>query len=232
MTDKNPADNHRVEILEQRERYRFRKLFWVQESQLRFRRFDGSWSPEVTRVIFRQKVAVAVLLLDPRADTVVLVRQLRSPILDRQRDRGLPDESAWLLEVPAGLREDGESLQEVARREILEETGYRLEDELEEVAVFYPSPGVSSEEVHLLKGVVSSRQRVEDGGGVADEHEDLEVVILPVERALELLRRGEILDGKTILALQHLALERLGEAGASARGSAFKDTSRVRRDES
>ncbi|MDY7094346.1 MAG: NUDIX hydrolase [Acidobacteriota bacterium] len=244
MTDETPADSHQVEILEEREHYRFRQLFWVQESRLRFRHFDGSWSPEVTRVTFCQKVAVAVLLVDAEADTVVLVRQLRFPVLERQRHRGQPDGGAWLLEVPAGLQEAGESLEEVARREILEETGYRVEQGLEEVMVFYPSPGVSSEEVHLFRAVVSPDQRVEDGGGVADEHEDLEVVILPVERAFELLRRGEIRDGKTILALQHLALERLDgarsmtesraskETGASEKTGVREDMSRVRRDES
>jgi nudix-type nucleoside diphosphatase (YffH/AdpP family) len=212
MTEEISADKHRVEIAEERERYRFRQLFWVQESELRYRHFDGSWSPQVTRVTFCQKVAVAVLLHDPRADTVVLVRQLRFPVLHRQRERGQPDGSAWLLEVPAGLQEDGEDLREVARREILEETGYRVEDGLEEIQVFYPSPGVSSEEVHLFRASVSPEQRVQDGGGVVDENEDLEVVILPVARALELLQTGEIVDGKTILALQYLAIERLGTA--------------------
>lgn len=198
-----------IEILRREERYRFGTLLRVVEAKLRHRLLDGSMSPEITRIACEQGRAAAVVAHDPVADAVLLVRQFRFPALAR---RSAAD--SWLLEIPAGLEDDDETLEDVARREVLEETGYRLDGALERVCTVFPSPGLSSEELHLFYATFSAGDRPERGGGADGEHEDIEVLVLPVTEAFDRLRRGEIADAKTVLGLQHLALRRAAASEA------------------
>ena len=97
---------------------------------------------------------------------------------------------------------------EMRRRvyELLEEAGYEVEDDLQYITTFYPSPGGTSERAHLFLGEVDHDQRIGKGGGVVAEGEDTQVVVLPFREAMDMIERGEICDAKTIIALQHLAL--------------------------
>jgi len=72
----------------------------------------------------------------------------------------------------------------------------------------YPSPGGTSERIHVFWGEVDQRRRVAEGGGVAAEGEDTQIVVLPFAEAMAMVARGEICDAKTIIALQHLALHK------------------------
>ena len=204
---------HLVEVLEERECYRFRRLFRIVEARLRHRRTDGTWSPELTRVNFERGPAAAVLLHDPQADTVILTRQFRYPAhVAGSSCAGAAPDSGWLLEIPAGILEDDAGVEELARREVLEEVGYELRGDLECLGTLYPSPGASSERITLFLATVAPGHRVADGGGVAHEGEDIEVLAVPLDQALDLVRRGEIRDAKTVVALQRLALRRYAAA--------------------
>ncbi len=202
-----------VKILDQAEDYAFGKLFRVIRAQLQYRRFDGAMSAAVTRISFERGDSVGVLLYDPRDDAVILVRQFRFPVyasLDPTTRGGDGARQAWLLEIVAGVQDAGQTIQDVAHKELLEETGYRVTGELQPIATIYPSPGGSSERIHLFLGQVDGGQRVAAGGGVIAEGEDTQVVVLPLRQALAMIARGEICDAKTIIALQHLALRNAG----------------------
>jgi ADP-ribose pyrophosphatase len=204
-----------VKILDQVEDYSFGKLFRVIRATLQYRRFDGRMSEPITRINFERGDAVGVLLYDPQDDVVLLVRQFRYPIyarLDPHEREGDGAKQAWLLEIVAGVVDEGRTVKEVAYKELLEEAGYQVRGDLQPIATIYPSPGGTSERIHLFLGEVDRGQRVGKGGGIAAEGEDTQVVVLPFREAMEMVTRGDICDAKTIIALQHLALLKAGNA--------------------
>jgi nudix-type nucleoside diphosphatase (YffH/AdpP family) len=140
----------------------------------------------------------------------VLVRQFRYPVYASvapgERLRKAATE-AWMLEIIAGVEEEGQTPAEVVRREACEEAGYEIRGELDPVAHVFVSPGASSEQVSIFLGHIDSGRRTGPGGGLAEEGEDTQVVVLPRVEALAMLRRGEIADAKTVIALQHLAAQ-------------------------
>lgn len=145
------------------------------------------------REVFDHGAAAAILLYDPARDVVVLVRQFRVAA----HFVGHP---AFMLEVPAGLLDDDHP--EVAiRREAMEETGYVVDKVIPLFSIF-PSPGSLTEEVHLFVAEIDASQRVASGGGLDDEHEDIEVVEMPLEEAHAMIASGGIPDAKTIILLQ------------------------------
>jgi ADP-ribose pyrophosphatase len=208
-----PGPGPWVKILDEVEDYRFGELFRIIRARLQFRRFDGSLSEPVTRINFERGESVGVLLYDPQDDAVVLVRQFRYPVyasLSPEERAGEGARRAWLLEIVAGVMEPGLTLEQVAREELLEEAGYRVRGELQPIATIYPSPGGTSERMHLFLVEVDHRQRAGEGGGVATEGEDIQIVVLPFREAMDMVARGEICDAKTVIALQHLALVKTG----------------------
>jgi ADP-ribose pyrophosphatase len=188
--------NRRVEILHKRDVFQ-KSIFRIEEVRLRFERFDGSMSEEITRFALDRRDSVAVLLHDRDRGQVLLTEQFRYPTYEHG--------PGWLLELPAGTMDAGEDAESCARRETMEETGYLVRD-LHRIASPYLSPGGSSERVHLFQAEVKLGDRVGAGGGVAGEGEDIRLVTLPVEEALECARDGRIEDAKTLIALQWLAL--------------------------
>lgn len=189
--------NHDVERLET---VRLHQGFFRLEARtLRHRRFQGGWSPAITREVHVRRDAVGVLPYDVERDRVVLVEQLRAGALD-------DPQGPWKLEPVAGLVEAGEAPAEVARREALEEAGCRL-DELIELHTYYPSPGACNERVTLYVGLTDSRGL---GGvhGLASEHEDIQVHVLPFGEAWELLEAGRLDNAMCLIAFHWLARER------------------------
>ncbi|HTZ78109.1 MAG TPA: NUDIX domain-containing protein [Stellaceae bacterium] len=196
MTD--TADD-RVQILGSRRG--FDGFFRIDVHRLRYRKFDGSWSAVVVREIFERGAAVAVLPYDPLRDEVVMIRQFLPGFLFSGRD-------AFPLHIVAGMMEDGETPEEVARREAMEEAGLSLADcPLEKTVSYLPSPGGSSEVIHLFIACVDASKA---GGhhGVAEEHEDIQVEVLSMANALDLLDRGALEDGPAVVALLWLARHR------------------------
>jgi nudix-type nucleoside diphosphatase (YffH/AdpP family) len=146
--------------------------------------------------------AVAVLLYDPERRTVLFTRQFRIAAVFN----GHPD--GMLLEVPAGKIENELSPEETVRKEVAEETGYRI-NEITPVLALYMSPGSFTEKLYMFTAPYTPSQKKEKGGGLEEEGEAIEVVELPFSEALELLRSGQIVDAKTVILLQHAALEGL-----------------------
>jgi len=159
-------------------------------------RRDGS-EQTVVREVYDHGSAAAVLLYAAQTKTVILTRQFRLPV-------HLNGDPAWLIEAPAGML-DGEAPEIAARREALEETGYAGE-----ALVFlfdvYMSPGSLTEKCACFVGRYAPGQQSHAGGGLDDEGEDIEVLELGFEQAMAMVGTGEIVDAKTILMLQALAL--------------------------
>jgi nudix-type nucleoside diphosphatase (YffH/AdpP family) len=186
-------------ILSRHEVFR-RSIFRIEEVTLEFTRFDSSLSGEVTRLILDRGDSVALLLYDRSNEIVLLCEQFRAPTYRNG--------SGWLLELPAGMLESGESAEECARREAMEETGFSVQL-LRRIGYPYLSPGGSSERIHIFYSEVSLKDRLGKGGGVVSEQEDIRIVGLPIDEAFAMVRDGQILDAKTLVALQWLELERL-----------------------
>jgi ADP-ribose pyrophosphatase len=199
-----------VEIKREHVRYRYRKLFRVVKARLRYRRSDGKMSEPTTLINFERKaVAAGVLAYDPRRDEVVLVKQFRYPVyagLSPEERAGEGAKVAWVLEVVAGIAEGDQSPAEVAKRELLEEAGYAVSGDLNHIATVYPSPGASSELVYLYWTEVEIGKQAQRGGGLAEEGEDIKVIVLPLQEALDMVAGGQIRDAKTVLCLLHLKL--------------------------
>ncbi|MBP1850719.1 NUDIX domain-containing protein [Rhizobium halophytocola] len=150
--------------------------------------------------VFDRGHAVAVLLHDPARNVIVMVRQFRLPV-------HLSGDAPFLLEVPAGSLEKDEDPGAAIVREVLEETGYRI-DAPELLFAAYMSPGSVTEKIHFYHAPVSEAARVEDGGGLDEEHEDLDIVEVSLDEAMAMIADGRIIDAKTIMLVQWLVLDK------------------------
>ncbi len=176
----------------------FDGFFKIQRLTLRHALFQGG-SIEVSRELFQRDDAVCVLLFDPARDAVVLVEQFRVGALHKAA-------SPWLLELVAGIVESGESVNDVARRESVEEAGAQITD-IVPIMRYLPSPGGSDEYVELVCARVDSR-RLGGVHGLAAEGEDIRVHVLPLTDACQLLADGVIDNAASIIALQWLQLNK------------------------
>jgi ADP-ribose pyrophosphatase len=137
---------------------------------------------ETEREIVEHAGAVGIVALDDQGE-VLLVRQFRSAL------------GRTLLEIPAGTVAEGEGALTCAFRELAEETGYSAK-QMEELYTFYSSPGFSNERIWLFLAT-----DLQSGSQKPEIDETIEVVKLPLEEALNMVRAGEICDGKSILGL-------------------------------
>ena len=202
-------DGARVKILDLVEDYSFGNMFRINRATLRYQRFDGQMSEEITRINFERGDSVGVLLYDPDEDVVLLTRQFRYPVYASIDPENLKEEGAkqaWFLEVVGGTIDPGYSAVEIASKEILEETGYVVRGGLRPIATIYPSPGGASERIYLFLGLVDRKDRLNEGGGLHSKGEDIQVESLSFQESMKMIARGEISDAKTIIALQHLAI--------------------------
>ena len=160
------------------------------------KRRDGSWQ-EQTREVYDRGNGAAILLFNRAQRTVLLTRQFRIPA-------HLNGHSGLLIEVAAGLLDNASPEQRI-KEEVEEETGYRI-DHVTKVFDLFMSPGSVTERLHFFIGEYTPEQRMTDGGGLADEGEDIEVLELGYDEAVAMVANGTIMDGKTVLLLQHLQL--------------------------
>jgi ADP-ribose pyrophosphatase len=198
-----------VKILDLVEDYSFGSMFRVIRATLRYRRFDGHMSEEITRINYERGDSVGVLLYDPDEEVVVLTRQFRYPVyasIDPEIAKEGGAKQAWLLEVMAGIIDPGHSAVEIASKELLEEAGYVVQGGYRPIATIYPSPGGTSERIYLFLGLIAPKDQLYAGGGLTAEGEDIQVESLSFQESMMMIARGEISDAKTIIALQHLAL--------------------------
>lgn len=175
--------------------------FRVDRYQLRHRLFAGGWGAPVVREVFARGHAAALLPYDPVRDTVVLIEQFRIGALAAAVD-------PWLVEIVAGEVENGETAEDVVRREVLEEAGCSV-DRIVPIVDAFTTPGGSSERVAIYCGRVDS-SGVGGVHGVADEGEDIRVSVDSLDNALARIERGGITNLIAVTALQWLALHREG----------------------
>lgn len=161
-----------------------------------WRRSDGAWQ-SMTRDVFDRGNAAAILPYSLARQTVLLVKQFRLPTYVNGYDD-------LLIEAAAGLLDEA-SPEDRIRAEAEEEIGYRLHH-VQKVFEAFMSPGVVTEKIHFFIAAYEPDMRVGAGGGLADEGEDIEVLELPFGDTLAMIADGRIVDAKTILLLQHAAL--------------------------
>ena len=161
---------------------------------------DGSWQTQ-HREAYDRGNGATILLYNRAAATVILTRQFRLPTFVN----GNPD--GMLIEACAGLL-DKDNPEDCIRRETEEETGYKITD-VRKVFEAYMSPGSVTEILYFFVAEYTNNMKVNDGGGVAHEQENIEVLEIPFQKALSMMETGEIKDGKTIMLLQYLQLHRL-----------------------
>jgi GDP-mannose pyrophosphatase NudK len=167
-----------------------------------FLRRDGTWQTQ-NRETYDRGNGAAILLYNRTHGTVVLTRQFRFPAYVN----GLAD--GMLIEVCAGLLDEDDP-EECIKREAEEEAGFVVHNP-RKVFEAYMSPGSVTERLFLFVAEYEREHRVSAGGGDEQEGEDIEVLEIPLEEAMAMIGRGEILDGKTIMLLQYAKLARLTE---------------------
>ncbi|EGD06192.1 NUDIX hydrolase [Burkholderia sp. TJI49] len=161
-----------------------------------FLRRDGTWQ-RLSRETYDRGNGATILLRNATTGDVLLTRQFRMPAFVNGHD-------GMLLEAAAGLLDDATPDARI-RAEAEEETGYRVRG-VRKVFEAFMSPGSVTEKLHFFVGEYDASLCTGDGGGVAEEGEDLEVVEMPLQAALDAVERGEIVDAKTIMLLQYVAL--------------------------
>ncbi len=149
------------------------------------------------REIFERGHAAVLLPFDPVRDEVVLVEQIRIAAYDTS-------ESPWLLELVAGMIEEGETVEEVARREAVEEAGLMV-GRAKTFMSYLASPGGTSERLSLLVGEVDATT-ARGIHGLADENEDIRVHVVSREQAYRWVEEGKIDNAASVIALQWLQL--------------------------
>ncbi|WGL16004.1 NUDIX domain-containing protein [Microbulbifer bruguierae] len=177
-------------------------FFQMHKLRLRHRLYRGGWSGEMERELFVRGNAVGVLLYDPVHQLVAMTEQFRVGALERES-------GPWCLEVVAGMVEPGESIEDVARRELQEEAGIES-CELHFIRSYLPSPGGACERMHLFCACADLRA-VEGLFGLADEHEDIRLRVLPLEQVLSAASNSDepaIDNAASIISLQWLQLNR------------------------
>jgi len=176
-------------------------FFLTRRCRLRHPHFDGGESPEVVREVFVATDAALVLPYDPVRDRVLLVEQFR------MGPYGRGDPFAWMLEPVAGRVDGGETPEETARRECIEEAGLELRT-LERISSHYCTPGYSTEFFHLFLGLCDLPEVRQGHGGLATENEDIRTHVIGFDRAMGLLESGEANNGPLVLCLLWLSRER------------------------
>lgn len=177
--------------------------FKVDEVKFSYERFDGSMSEPVRRLVYERGESVAAVVFNVDSRHVVLTEQLRIPTYAAG--------PGWMIELVAGIVSEHETAEEALRREVREEIGYEI-DRLVPLGSVYLSPGGSSERVSIFYAQVNDRSKVDRGGGLPSEGEDIRVV----EFDLDELREGTVLariqDAKTLIGINWM-LSRIDRDG-------------------
>ncbi len=176
----------------------FSGFYALDDATVRYVLPNGQWSGPERRLTVERGDAACVLVYNRDLDRLVLVKQFRYPMVRHGK--------GWFLEIAAGKVDDGESPEEAARRELREELGYEA-TEIVSIGAFSSSCGGSSEMNFVFFAEVGNANRVEEGGGIEDE--GIFRVELSPEEAVAMLDRGEIQDGKAVVALHWFARFRM-----------------------
>lgn len=165
-----------------------------------YQKKDGSWETQV-REIFEKEDGATILLYNREKRTIILTRQFRMPTFLNENESGM------LIEACAGLVEEGDP-ENCARKESIEETGYEV-SEVKKVFEAYMSPGAVTSLLHCFIAPYTNEMKISEGGGHDHEQENIEVLEMSFDEAYQMLERGEIRDGKTIMLLQYAKINNL-----------------------
>ena len=191
-------DHPDIEVVEKKTAHK--GFLQVDVYRLRHKKFDGSWSDVLPpREVCERGDAVGVLLYDPDKDALVLIEQFRVGAAASGR-------SAWLTEIVAGVIDEGETPEDVARRESKEEAGCTVQ-ELEKICDYFSSPGALTEYVSVFCGRIDS-EGLSGSGGLEEEHEDIRVSVVPADEAIRLLDENKLQNSVTVIALGWFARHR------------------------
>lgn len=175
----------------------FDGFFKIDEALLQFEKFDGTMSSELRRFNFNRGNSVGILVYNQNQNSIIFTKQFRYPVFTSD------PQQAWILEIIAGMIDQEQQPDKNAIREIAEEIGYHV-DHVTYISQFFVSPGGTSEKIYLFFACVRDIDAKFAGGGLEEEGEDIQVVQIPVRDAIKMLRSGQIVDAKTIIALQWL----------------------------
>jgi nudix-type nucleoside diphosphatase (YffH/AdpP family) len=165
-----------------------------------FKKRDGSIQKQ-TREAYDRGNGATILLYNTNNKTIILTRQFRLPTFINGNETGM------LIEACAGLL-DKDNPEDCIKRETEEETGYKI-SHVRKVYEAYMSPGSVTEMLYFFVAEYSKEMKINEGGGIEHEQEDIEVLELPFDKALQMMEEGEIKDGKTIMLLQYAKLHNL-----------------------
>jgi len=161
---------------------------------------DGSWQTQ-SREVYDRGNGATILLYNKEYKTVILTRQFRIPSFINGNPSGM------LIETCAGLL-DTDNAEDCIRRETEEETGYKI-SEVRKIFEAYMSPGSVTEILYFFIAAYSKSMKVNNGGGIEHEQEDIEVLEFNIDEAVQMIDNGEIKDGKTIMLLQYVKLRNI-----------------------
>ena len=161
---------------------------------------DGSWQMQ-TREAYDRGNGAVILLYNKEQSTIILTEQFRMPTYINGNETGM------MIEACAGLL-DNDNPEDAIKRETEEETGYKIND-VRKVYEAYMSPGSVTEILYFFIAEYSKDMKVNEGGGVSHEQENIEVLEINFNDAMDMIGTGEIKDAKTIMLLQYLRLQNI-----------------------
>ncbi|GAB4054113.1 GDP-mannose pyrophosphatase NudK [Spirosoma litoris] len=161
---------------------------------------NGKWTTQ-QREAYDRGNGATILLHNPQTDTVILTRQFRLPTFVNGNQSGM------LIEACAGLLDD-EHPDDAIRREMEEETGYRIQS-VQKIMEAYMSPGSVTEKLFFYLAHYTADTERNAGGGI--DEEEIDILELSVSQAMAMIKNGDIMDGKTIMLLQYLRLQQLNQ---------------------
>ena len=162
---------------------------------------NGEWK-RLSRETYNRGHGAAILLYNPNKGTVILTRQFRMPIYDANPNEGMS------IEACAGAIDNNDTALETIIRETEEEVGYKI-DTAKQVLTAYTSPGALTEKMFLFVAEYSEEMKINEGGGLESEDEELEILEMQFSEALEMIKTEEIIDAKTIMLLQYAQINEL-----------------------
>ena len=168
-------------------------FFKMNEYILKYKKYDGSWSKEVKREIFGGAMVSAVLPYDSVKREIVLIQQFRPGTIAKEFNN-------YLYEIVAGIIDSGEKAEDTAKRECLEETGCKIK-KITPIQGYFPAPGSSESFYHLFLGEIDTFEG-ERLMGLETENEDILVRSYKLSDVKEMMEKGEIINGLTLISLQ------------------------------
>ncbi|TXD51456.1 NUDIX domain-containing protein [Polaribacter sp. IC066] len=183
--------------------YKVISNLWAKLEQVSFDfTFKNGKIVHLTHEVYGKADGVAVLLYNITSKKVLLSKQFRMPIYVAGVNNG------FSIEVCGGAIDQNESAETSVIRETKEELGYAI-SKLEKVSTIFLSPGLMKEQTHLYIAEYKEDDKINDGGGLASENEEIEVLETTFIDALKMIENKEIIDARTIMLLQYLQIHKL-----------------------